>query len=135
MYHTPILIIAFNRPNHLRQLIESLKQINPVDLYIFCDGPRDWVQDDLQKCLEVKKIIIQNIDWDCNLKTNFSNKNQSDKQKKKRKNSENSATNRFFNSSLHLVSVKVRQVLRVQKNLIRINRLVVLFDTIFEIIF
>lgn len=57
---SPIVIFAFNRPDSLAKLIESLKR-NPGwdlhDIYVFVDGPRDSV--DVPKVYEVVKIARQ----------------------------------------------------------------------------
>ena len=40
----PIVIFAFNRPNHLAELLKSLsqnKEFAESELYIYVDGPRD----------------------------------------------------------------------------------------------
>jgi hypothetical protein len=37
----PVLIIFFNRPDHLKQLIEVLSRADVHDLYFASDGPRD----------------------------------------------------------------------------------------------
>jgi hypothetical protein len=40
---TPIAIFTYNRPIHLRQLLDSLlncARLNECDIYIYCDGPR-----------------------------------------------------------------------------------------------
>lgn len=43
MKSTPIAIFTYNRPDHARQLFESLLKCNRLDecsVYIFCDGPK-----------------------------------------------------------------------------------------------
>jgi hypothetical protein len=49
--------------------------------------------------------------------------------------SENAFADRFFNATFKLVAVELRQVLRVQKNFIRINRRIFFGSFTFEIIF
>ena len=57
MLKTPILLIAFNRPDHVRQvLIEVLKQ-NPQDLYVCQDGARENSTLDRVKCQEVRDVV------------------------------------------------------------------------------
>lgn len=44
MHNTAIAIFAFRRPNHLRNLLESLRTnsgLHDFDIYLFIDGPRD----------------------------------------------------------------------------------------------
>ena len=40
-FKTPILIIAWKRPKQTKELINKIKQINPDNLYIACDGPKN----------------------------------------------------------------------------------------------
>lgn len=57
MFSTPILLIAFNRPDHVRRvLIEILKQ-EPQDLYVCQDGARDGNANDRIKVQEVRDVI------------------------------------------------------------------------------
>lgn len=53
----PIILFAFNRPQHLQKTLEALaanEMAGESDLYIFCDGPRHAQDEAL--CLEVRKI-------------------------------------------------------------------------------
>ena len=53
----PILLITFNRPDHVRQvLIEILKQ-EPRDLYICQDGAREGNDMDRISCQEVRNVV------------------------------------------------------------------------------
>ena len=54
----PILIFAYNRPNHLEMLINSLEKNNLDNkrkIYLFCDGPKNKI--DIKKINEIKKIV------------------------------------------------------------------------------
>jgi hypothetical protein len=71
---TPILILIFNRPHHLEKVIEKLKLIKPSVIYIAGDGPREANKTDLTNVLETRQKI-QLIDWSCEVKTFFQEKN------------------------------------------------------------
>ena len=59
----PVLITAFNRPNKLEKLLQSLEPIKPSKLYFWIDGPRNNSNDHE---LIVKNLeIISKIDWKC----------------------------------------------------------------------
>ena len=73
MFKTPIIILAYNRAKNLKKLIEILKGINALNIYISCDGPKNNFIDQ-NNCLEVKKII-NTINWKCNLEKNYIEKN------------------------------------------------------------
>lgn len=73
-YNKPILFLVFNRPDTTRQVFNEIKKIKPKKLYVAADGPRDDVYSDILKTNNVRDIIKQ-IDWDCDLRTNFRENN------------------------------------------------------------
>ena len=75
MFNTPVLLIIFNRPLHTQKIFDQIKKIKPKHLFIVGDGPRPHRPDDIQKCAATRKIIEQ-IDWDCKLRTLFRNENR-----------------------------------------------------------
>ena len=40
MHKTPILILIFNRPHKTEKVMEVIRQLKPLHLYIAADGPR-----------------------------------------------------------------------------------------------
>jgi len=54
---SPVLLIAFNRPEHTRNALQALLVQNPKELYIFQDGPRKRNQDDVDNCTKVRQVI------------------------------------------------------------------------------
>ncbi len=60
----PILVIAFNRPDHLRTLLSRLRGIRPTDLYVAIDGPRDHVPGEIDRVRECRGLL-ETIDWEC----------------------------------------------------------------------
>jgi len=73
-FNTPILIILFNRPDLALKLLERLREIKPSKLYIAADGPREGREKDKELCAETRDIV-KKIDWDCEVKTLFRDKN------------------------------------------------------------
>ncbi len=73
-FNTPILFIIFKRPEHQKQVFEQIRQVRPTQLFIAADGPRANVPSDTEKCAEARKII-QQVDWPCEVKTLFRDKN------------------------------------------------------------
>jgi len=54
----PIVIFSYNRPSNIYELIKNIKKNNfykKYKYYFFCDGPKN--DRDIEKCLEVQKII------------------------------------------------------------------------------
>ena len=57
MFTTPVLLITFNRPNHVRQVLTEVLKQNPQDLYVCQDGARENNTLDRVKCQEVRDVI------------------------------------------------------------------------------
>jgi hypothetical protein len=74
IFSTPVLFLIFNRPDTTKKVFERIRGIQPRSLYISADGPRENRTDEDEKCREARKII-EKIDWECDIKTNFSEKN------------------------------------------------------------
>lgn len=74
MFSIPILFIVFNRPETTAQVFSAIRQAQPRCLFIAADGPRDSVVTDRDRCMETKKIVSA-VDWDCDVKTLFQEKN------------------------------------------------------------
>jgi len=75
-FETPILILAWRRPNHLKKVIDSLRLIKPINLYIACDGPNHFLENEVKKVDATRKVIANAIDWECNIKKKYSDVNQ-----------------------------------------------------------
>ena len=56
-YHTPILLITFNRPHNTRRVLEAILAVQPHDLYVFQDGAREGNESDVVKCAEVRQVV------------------------------------------------------------------------------
>tara|TARA_B100000745_G_scaffold300599_1_gene255788 strand:- start:10551 stop:11561 length:1011 start_codon:yes stop_codon:yes gene_type:complete len=65
-FFTPILLIAFNRPDTTRIVFSSIKKIKPRKLYVSFDGPREGKESDIENCKKTKHIL-EEVDWDCDL--------------------------------------------------------------------
>ncbi len=74
MFDTPILFIVFNRPDTTNIVFNKIKEAKPSKLYITCDGPRLNNKEDAVNCERVRKIV-DDIDWSCEVKRLYSNKN------------------------------------------------------------
>jgi hypothetical protein len=76
-FKTPILLIAWRRPNHLKQVITALKKVKPKNIYAAVDGPRIGLEfeEERQLIKQTKEIIRNEIDWDCKVTTLFRDEN------------------------------------------------------------
>lgn len=71
---TPILFLIFNRPDTTKIVFEEIRKAKPAKLYVAADGPRPGRTGEDSICRETRQIIEQ-IDWECEVKTLFRNEN------------------------------------------------------------
>ena len=75
MYKVPVLFNIFNRPIPTQKVFDVLRVIQPAELYVHADGPREGNDHDLELCRACRAIIQEQIDWSCNLYTLFREQN------------------------------------------------------------
>lgn len=75
MFNTPILFLVFNRLDTTKQVFAKIREIQPRQLFIGADGARPEKEGEKEKVEAVRKYILDNIDWDCEVKTLFREKN------------------------------------------------------------
>ncbi len=72
---TPILMLVFNRLETTKRVFEAIKRAKPEKLYIACDGAREFRDGEFEKVKEVREYILANVNWECEVKTLFQEKN------------------------------------------------------------
>ena len=72
---TPILFLIFNRPDTTQKVFARIREQRPKYLFVAADGSRDNKEGEKEKCELARKVVIENIDWDCELKILFREKN------------------------------------------------------------
>lgn len=75
---TPVALLIFNRPELTKIVFEAIRQAKPQKLLVVADGPR--FQEETEKCQKAREIIDR-VDWDCEVLTNFSEANLGCKQR------------------------------------------------------
>ncbi len=70
----PILLLIFNRPEKVAQLISSLRPLKPTQIYVAADGPRPGNTKDATQC-EAARRVIETIDWPCHIQKRYSETN------------------------------------------------------------
>ncbi len=71
---TPVAFIIFNRPDFTLKVFERIRQAKPEKLFLIADGARDnkiGEFEKVQQCRAIKDMV----DWKCEVKTNFADKN------------------------------------------------------------
>jgi len=73
--NVPILFIFFNRKEIALQSFAKIKEAKPSKLYLASDGGRDIIPNEKQRVEDIRNILLSEIDWDCETKTLFREKN------------------------------------------------------------
>ncbi|MBF2064478.1 MAG: glycosyltransferase family 2 protein [Calothrix sp. C42_A2020_038] len=71
-FSTPVALLIFNRPDKTNRVFEAIRQVKPQKLLIVADGSRFPEED--EKCSKTREIV-QKVDWECEVLTNFSDTN------------------------------------------------------------
>jgi hypothetical protein len=73
--NTAVLLITFNRLDTTKEVFESIRNARVPKLYISSDAPRPEKEGELEKVKLVRDYLISQIDWNCEVKTRFNDKN------------------------------------------------------------
>lgn len=74
MFQVPVLFLVFNRPKETGVVFDSIRRMRPNRLYIAADGPRENRPGEKERCERVRSIV-RSIDWNCEVKTLFRERN------------------------------------------------------------
>ena len=66
----PVLVIGFNRPDHLSSLLDRLRVVRPTIIYAAIDGPRPSKAGEAER-VAACQALVKGIDWPCELHTQF----------------------------------------------------------------
>jgi len=68
---TPVAFIIFNRPDTTERVFAEIAKAKPPKLLVVADGPRSNRPGEVETC-DATRAIIDRVDWDCEVLTNFS---------------------------------------------------------------
>jgi hypothetical protein len=72
--NTAVLFLVFNRPDTTARVFETIRRAKPPRLYVAVDGPRVERKGEAERVAKVRDIATA-VDWPCELKTLFREKN------------------------------------------------------------
>jgi GR25 family glycosyltransferase involved in LPS biosynthesis len=75
MPNIPVLFLIFNRPEYTRESLAAIRNAKPKKLYIAADGPRQGRDGEKELCEKTRNLVLNSIDWECEVKTRFQEKN------------------------------------------------------------
>lgn len=73
-FQTPVLFLIFNRVAVTRKVFDQIKKVRPKYLFVAADGAREDRPEEYLQCVKAREVI-DGIDWDCELKLLFREKN------------------------------------------------------------
>lgn len=68
-----VLVLFFNRPDHLHGIFEVIRKVRPARLLLYQDGPRG--EADLPR-MEACRRIFEQVDWECEVHRNYQTVNR-----------------------------------------------------------
>jgi hypothetical protein len=74
-FDVPVLFIVFNRPDTTAIVFQRIREQRPAKLFVAADGPRASREGEKERCEAVRKLILDGIDWECEVQTKFSDVN------------------------------------------------------------
>ena len=73
-YSAPVLLLGYNRPQHMRALIQSLASLEPKLILLSVDGPKASRPNDVSLVLETQ-LLVNEIKWNAKVLTRFRKSN------------------------------------------------------------
>ena len=67
-----VLILFFNRPDHLKKVFDEVRKARPSRLFLYQDGPRG--ERDMPG-IEACRRVVENIDWQCEVHRKYQERN------------------------------------------------------------
>ena len=74
-FDIPILLITFNRLDTTKEVFYKIREQKPKKIYLASDAARSDKKGEDLKVSSVRKFLLDNIDWQCDVKTLFQEKN------------------------------------------------------------
>jgi hypothetical protein len=71
MLKTPILFLIFKRPDVTMQVLSAIRRLQPSKLYVASDAARPDRSGEDEKVLQTRKLVLEGIDWPCEVETLF----------------------------------------------------------------
>ena len=71
----PVLVLAFNRADHVEKAMQAIKEYKPERLYLECDGARLNKDGEKEAVEATRQAMLGAVDWPCEVKTLFREEN------------------------------------------------------------
>lgn len=71
----PVLVLAFNRADHVEQAMKAIQEYKPDRIYLECDGARKHKNGEIEAVEATRQVMLNMVDWPCEVKTLFREEN------------------------------------------------------------
>lgn len=75
MMETPVLFIIFKRIDTTQRVFNEIRKAKPNLLFVAADAARADKPSEVEQCENLRSWVLENIDWECEVKTLFQEKN------------------------------------------------------------
>jgi len=72
----PVLFAPFVRVETATKVFKAIRKSKPKKLYVYSDGWREDKEGEKEKVEYLRKYVLENVDWDCEVFTKFEEKNR-----------------------------------------------------------
>ncbi len=72
---TAVAFIVFKRPAVTCQVLAAIRTAQPPMLFVIADGPRAGKMEEADKCIQVRRVIEEGVDWPCEVVKIYADKN------------------------------------------------------------
>lgn len=72
---TPVAFFIFNRPGKTKRVLERISDVQPPELLVVADGPREGNTMDERDCERTREIVREGVDWECDVQRNYAETN------------------------------------------------------------
>lgn len=66
-----VLLLTFNRLEYTKKVFGQIAIAKPPRLYLASDGPRAYKDGEKELVEDIRKYLLENINWECEVKTRF----------------------------------------------------------------
>lgn len=73
--HSPVAFFIFNRPELTARVFAEIRRARPKQLFVIADGPRDNRPGEADRCDATRRLVLDSIDWACDVRTNLADEN------------------------------------------------------------
>jgi len=73
--NVPVLFIIYDRADTALKVFNSIRRVKPKQFFIVSDGPAKRYENEYWNVINLRKEILNLIDWDCEINTFFGEKN------------------------------------------------------------